>query len=314
MKKIFISHSQKDLPIVDSFVDDLLVGALSVKRNKIFCTSKEGTKINSGEDWRGEIQKALQSSKITILIITPNYKQSEMCLCEMGAAWVTSSELIPFIVEPITYSRVGVPLENRQVEKLLDHGSLDRLRDIVREKLDISPEDIKSDCWTIKKEEFLKKVKAHLEENPFQDVLSREEFDRVLKENRALEKNIQSLSDENDRLKKINEDLKKTKDRNDVRAIEGKYVENDSMGEFINLCERVSENLKQLEPVIRYVVFVSYSGKPIEITCQDCNRAIFNEALANDYITEDCEADWDSTGLMNDIGDALDVLGSLSKT
>ena len=85
-KKIFVSHSSKDEKIVKMFVEDILDLGLSVKTSEIFCTTTDGTKIESGEDWRNAIKDNLQSSKVTILIITPNYKESEICQNEMGAA------------------------------------------------------------------------------------------------------------------------------------------------------------------------------------------------------------------------------------
>ena len=108
MKKIFISHASKDKYIVRSIVDDILVGALAVKVSEIFCITTDGTKIESGEDWRDSIKEALQNAKIILLIITPNYKESEVCQCEMGAAWLTSAKVIPLIVDPINYSSVGI--------------------------------------------------------------------------------------------------------------------------------------------------------------------------------------------------------------
>ena len=120
MKKIFISHALADEPIINSLIDDLLVGALSVKVRDIFCTTTDGMKIDSGKDWRNCIQEALQKSKITLLVITSNYKESEVCMCEMGAAWVTSSKTLPFIVDPITYDNVGIIQQPKQIEKLLD--------------------------------------------------------------------------------------------------------------------------------------------------------------------------------------------------
>ena len=167
MKKIFISHASADQPIIKSLIDDLLHGALSVKISDIFCTTADGTKIESGKDWRNSIQEALRNSKVTLLIITPNYKESEICMCEMGAAWVTSSKVLPFIVEPITYDSVGVIQQPKQIEKILEEKSLDRLRDVIQETLEIDPKEIKSDRWTAKKTEFLQKVKMHLKTNPF---------------------------------------------------------------------------------------------------------------------------------------------------
>src|SRR5260221_4510442 len=95
MKRVFISHASKDKEIVDAFIDDLLVNVLAIKITDVFCTSTDGTKILSGEDWRNQIQENLKGAKITFLIITPNYKESEICLNEMGAAWGLSGKTIP---------------------------------------------------------------------------------------------------------------------------------------------------------------------------------------------------------------------------
>jgi hypothetical protein len=91
MTCIFISHASKDKKIIDAFIDDILVGSGLVELDDIFSTTTDGTKIDSGEDWRNSIKDHLEKAKITFQIITPNYKESEVCLNEMGAAWVLSS-------------------------------------------------------------------------------------------------------------------------------------------------------------------------------------------------------------------------------
>ena len=290
MKKIFISHSSADEPIIRSLIDDLLHGALSVNISEIFCTTTDGTKIESGEDWRNSIQEALRNSKVTLLIITPNYKESEICMCEMGAAWVGSSRVLPFIVDPITYDNVGIIQQPKQIEKILDEESLDRLRDVIQETIKIDPKEIKSDRWTVKKKEFLQKVKIHLRGNPFKKPLSRNEFDKALKENKDLEKTVQSLIEEKSEYEDLIEDLKKAKDRKEVAELEKKYKKTDSFDEFTSLCEQVSDNLSALSEIIRGIVFVSYSGKNIEIGWQDWQREI-DEALAKDFVTEELDAD-----------------------
>lgn len=74
MKKIFVSHASKDELIVRSLIDDLLVGALAVKVSEIFCTTTDGTKIESGDDWRNSIQETLQKADITSYIDTTKNK------------------------------------------------------------------------------------------------------------------------------------------------------------------------------------------------------------------------------------------------
>jgi hypothetical protein len=86
---IFISHSSKDEAIVKLFTDKILQLGLHIGLDKIFCTSIQVTTIATGEDFRTVIKERLMKATHVIQIITPNYKESEVCLNEMGAAWVT---------------------------------------------------------------------------------------------------------------------------------------------------------------------------------------------------------------------------------
>ena len=261
-------------------------------------------KIDSGKDWRNCIQEALQKSKITLLVITPNYKESEVCMCEMGAAWVTSSKTLPFIVDPITYDNVGIIQQPKQIEKLLDEKSLDRLRDIIQEDLEINPKEIKSDRWTAKKVEFLQKVKNHLSKNPFREPLSRDTLDKVLREKSDFESTVQALIEEKSKLEELIDDLKKAKDLKEIKEIEKRHKKVDSIDEFSSLCRKVSKYIAELPSIIRGIVFVSFSGKSLRIRYQGWEEEIDN-ALSRDYITESMDADWDTTKLMRNIYGSL---------
>lgn len=97
--RIFISHSSKDAEIVRKFTDEILILSLGTDRSKIFCTSIEGMGVKSGEDFRSRIKKELLNAEIIIQIISKSYKASEVCLNEMGAAWVLSDKVIPLILD-----------------------------------------------------------------------------------------------------------------------------------------------------------------------------------------------------------------------
>lgn len=312
MKKIFVSHASLDVPIVNALIDDLLVGTLSVKVNDIFSTTTDGMKIRSGEDWRESIHEALKQSLVTILLITPNYKESEVCLCEMGAAWVTSSKVFPFIVDPISYSDVGIIQQPKQIENILNEKSLDRLRDEIQLILKIDPKEIKSDRWTVKKIEFLQKVKLHLNENPFKTPLSRIEFDKVLIDKENLEDAVKFLVEEKNSQELYIQDLKKAKDQTEVKSIEIKHQKINSLDEFSELCKNATIHLKKLSPIMRGVVFVSYSGKDIRVGHEGW-RDELDEAFSRDYITDDFEVDWYTSKLMRDIHEKLKELSRFLK-
>lgn len=304
IKKIFISHAVKDKEIADAFVDVILQGAISVPINEIFCVSTDGTKIKSGDDWRDSIKENIISAKINFLLISPNYKESEVCMNEMGAVWMTKSLVLPLIIDPINYKTVGVIQEPNQIEKLLDEKSLDRIKDIVQEELQISNSLIKSDRWTVKKKEFLIRVKRHLELNPFETPMDRTIFKQLEKDKIDLEYTINNLIKEKSELESLVNELKSLKDKKAVQSVVKKRTKRTQFDEFIELCNEVKKLLNNQESIINGIIFKSYSGKDIKIGWEG-NRDELGEALANDYIDEDLDVQWESTKEMIAINHAL---------
>ena len=115
---IFISHSSKDAKVIKSFTDKILQLALKINRDDIFCTSIEECSIVSGEDFRKVIKEKLQNATHVVQIITWDYKKSEVCMNEMGAAWVLNSKVKPFIIDPVDYESVGFINSPNQLLKL----------------------------------------------------------------------------------------------------------------------------------------------------------------------------------------------------
>lgn len=306
-KTIFISHAIKDKEIADSFVDVILQNGLSVPISDIFCVSTDGTKIKSGDDWRDSIKDNIFSAKINFLLISPNYKESEVCLNEMGAAWMSDSIVIPLIVEPINYKTVGVIQEPNQIEKLLDEKSLDRIKDIVQEELKIPISLIKSDRWTSKKIEFLLRVKKHLTANPFETPMDKTTFNQLIQDKKDLEKTIESLIGEKSDLELLIEELKEAKDKAEVATILKKRKNSTQFEAFQELCAAIKWLLNKQSSIINGIIFKSYSGKDIQIGWEG-NREVLDEALANDYINEDLDVKWDETKEMKKIYDALDKI------
>jgi len=309
-KMIFISHATKDKEIINTFVDLILLGALSVPIDQIFCVSTDGTKIKSGTDWRNSINESLLSAKINFLIITPNYKESEVCLNEMGAAWVTSAQVLPLIVEPINYKTVGVIQEPNQIEKLLDENSLDRIKDIVQDELEIPNSLIKSDRWTVKKKEFLSRVKRHLTTNPFPVPMDRDAFNKLLKEKDDLNKTIDNLIEEKAGLEDLIRDLEKAKNKEEVKKVIKKHKPNSDYDEFVDTVEKTKKQLDKFSPIMRGIIFKEYTGKDIRINWEYYKEDI-DEAIAEDFIDEELDADWETTPQMQNIYESLSELSEI---
>lgn len=310
VKTVFISHAVNDKEIANAFVDLLILGALSVPIDQVFCISTDGTKIKSGSDWRNSIRDSLTSAKIIILIITPNYKESEFCLCEMGAAWITNAQVLPLIVEPINYKTVGVIQEPNQIERLLDEGSLDRIKDIIQDELKLSSALVKSDRWTAKKKEYISSVKRYLNKNPFQLPLDRIAFNKLQTENIELSNAVDNLVSEKSELEDLIKDLLKVKDHEEIKKVVKKHKPSSYYDDLLEIAKEGKKIFEIFSPIIRGVIFKSYTGKNITINWEPYREEI-DEAFAKDYITDELEADWETTSEMQKIYSLLSRLSEL---
>lgn len=107
--KIFISHSSKDVEIIKSFVEEVLILGLDIPSTRIFCSSVEGQGVKSGEYIPDRLREEMKKSSIALLFISNNYKSSEVCLNELGAAWVMleKDSVIPFLLPNANFSELG---------------------------------------------------------------------------------------------------------------------------------------------------------------------------------------------------------------
>lgn len=128
--KIFISHSSKDEPIITNFINKILDNGLRINRDDIFCTSIDSMKIKTGFDFRSKLGEHLLNSEIVLLFISSNYKVSEICLNEMGAAWILEKDVKPLVIPPISFKSVGCLME---IKECIDLGSEDGIKKICEE-------------------------------------------------------------------------------------------------------------------------------------------------------------------------------------
>lgn len=306
-KFIFMSHAEDDKPIVKPFIDDLLVGCLNFKMRDILCTSIPGAKIKSGEDWRKYIYHNLMGAKVIFLVITPNYRASEICMNEMGAAWATNARVIPMIISPIDYSKVGVLPIVKQIERIDDEQSLDRIKDILQQDFQIPAEDIQSDRWSDKKEDFLSKIKKYLNETSFPPPPTKEfveeqcdRYNKVIKENQKL---LEQVSKQGN----IITELRKLKDRTEVGRVEAKHTSRSAFDEFELRVATVRNAFKDIRPCVTTVIYNDYASMELHINYESCHEEI-EEAIARKYINRDLKVLWNNSKKMDEIYNALESL------
>lgn len=96
-KRIFLSHTTPDKAIANQLIK--LFEKIGISKNDIFYTARRVTGIRSGKVWRDQLKEQLKSTEIFISLISEDYQQSEVCICEMGGAWVLD-KLIHVVYKP----------------------------------------------------------------------------------------------------------------------------------------------------------------------------------------------------------------------
>ena len=128
-KRIFISHSSKDKDVLETVTDFILQLGIGLSHDDIFCTSIEEMGIKNGEDIRNHIRENVQSVDFSFLMISKNYKQSEICLNEMGAVWATDNRVRYYLLPDVDFNEIGWLCDAKKADKLADSVVLDALEE-----------------------------------------------------------------------------------------------------------------------------------------------------------------------------------------
>lgn len=153
---IFISHSSKDKKIIEQFVDEILQLGMGIPSDSIRCTSIEGMNIPNGEKMREWIQDNIRNCSVAFLMISPNYKKSEICLNEMGAVWALDKSVKILLLPDIDYGNFGWLEEIRQAGHIDSEGALDQLYDEMKQY----GKEVKAAEWSRHKNKFLQFCKT----------------------------------------------------------------------------------------------------------------------------------------------------------
>lgn len=156
-KKIFISHASKDKVFIQAFVDDILQLGIGIDANDIFCTSIEDMAIKNGEEIRKHIQQNIRNVDFSFLIISKNYKASEICLYEMGAVWAYDNNVKLYLLPDANFDDIGWLCNTRIAEKINDSIALDSLHEQLRQYYSLQDTTIRS--WSRQREKFLQEIK-----------------------------------------------------------------------------------------------------------------------------------------------------------
>ena len=175
--KIFISHSSKDVKYVKSFVDNILILGLDISGQRIFCSSMEGHGVKSGQYIPDRLKEEINKSSLALLFISKNYKASEVCLNEIGAAWATLTKetVIPLLLPNTDFNELGFLDLSRLGLKISEREGVLKLIQDCKEQLNPS---FNLEKLHAKIEDYLNEIKTFDSDgSPIEESESEEEVD-----------------------------------------------------------------------------------------------------------------------------------------
>ena len=107
--KVFISHSSRDVVVVE-FLIDLLRKALNLKSEEIRCTSVDGYRMPGGASVDETLRVEVHDAELLIGIVTPASLKSAYVMFELGARWGAGKRMIPLLASGATPNHLGGPL------------------------------------------------------------------------------------------------------------------------------------------------------------------------------------------------------------
>lgn len=146
--KIFISHKTEDKPFVNELVK-LIEFVIGSDPNKIFCSSIGGYDIKPGNEILNELKRQFNDYEILFLVVhSPRYYTSPVCLNEMGASWVLGTKFVSFLTPDCEYSMLKGVIDGKYMSIKVNEA-----QDTVVSKLN-SFKDYLLDIFSIEKEKF----------------------------------------------------------------------------------------------------------------------------------------------------------------
>lgn len=282
-KPIFISHAATDKAIADRVVD-LLNTAMGIDVQKaVFCTSLEGMKIPPGKDFKDFVKDQIQEPQIVVLLISQNYFASQFCLAELGASWAMSHRIIPFLIPPVTFDDMKAVLTGVHALRIEDAAEWNEAFAVFREILKIDPN---VNRWERKRDEHLESIVQLIKSQKPPPIVPLSKLAAAEKKLQAANEEICNFEQENQRLAKLVNDLKKAKDQTEVSRIE---IE--SMSESDALEELVNDAVKTMEPlprVAREALYYHFRGELLEWPGfgGDAQMEDMKAAVENEYVVD----------------------------
>lgn len=125
---VFISHASKDEKIIRKFMDYILKNGLGLSNDNIVCTSFEWTTASLGDNIPEYIHDKIEKSDAVLAMVSQEYKKSEVCQNEVGAAWALGKRIISIVLPDADFKQLGWLFNLDKAAKINDENSLNLLQ------------------------------------------------------------------------------------------------------------------------------------------------------------------------------------------
>ena len=162
INKIFISHSSKDIKVVEEFVD--LLETIGLDSNQIFCSSLPGYGIPLGENFIECLKSELSDSNtMVVFMLSENFYKSPVSMCEMGATWIQSKEHIPVLIPPFSFEKIDGTIKLTQGFMINDSMKWNEFKDKILQTFGL--EDLSDSVWERKRDRTISRINKLLQGN-----------------------------------------------------------------------------------------------------------------------------------------------------
>lgn len=157
-KNVFISHSSKDKQLAKEVTN--LLEALGIPSDVIFNSSMPGYGVKPGEDWVETLKAKISTEGVVISLISENYYNSAVSLCEMGATWVLSKSHFPIVLPPLKFEDIKGVIPTKHAIMVNDSERWSELKDELEKIFELTP--ILGAKWEGKKKDILDRIEKLL--------------------------------------------------------------------------------------------------------------------------------------------------------
>ena len=138
---IFISHSSKDETIINNFVENVLLVGMGLAIKEIAFTSEEAFGVEPGENIATYIKENITNASMVLIMLSDNYRSSEVCLNEMGATWALGKKCVSVLLPGIGFDKLGWLTSLEKAVKINDKVQLTKLCETIAKQCGIEIKD-----------------------------------------------------------------------------------------------------------------------------------------------------------------------------